>query len=136
MKKYNSSSTASVDDAISVDKFEVEDKEAYLILKLATVYDFNSYIQNYNKAEEGTFYAGTIEERGDCKIKGEFTSLDKKETLKAKEIKKMSNANILIVDSKYKVEIGSDVKYISSNCKVDEDGIVTTSDKEMSYIVY
>ena len=52
------------------------------------------------------------------------------------EIKKMSNANILIVDSKYKVEIGSDVKYISSNCKVDEDGIVTTSDKEMSYIVY
>ena len=54
----------------------------------------------------------------------------------AKEIKKMSNANILVVDSKYKVEIGSDVKYISSNCKVDEDGIVTTSDKEMSYIVY
>ena len=136
VKKYNSSSTASVDDAISVDKFEVEDKEAYLILKLATVYDFNSYIQNYNKAEEGTFYAGTIEERGDCKIKGEFTSPDKKETLKAKEIKKMSNANILIVDSKYKVEIGSDVKYISSNCKVDEDGIVTTSDKEKSYIVY
>lgn len=38
-----------------MDKFEVEDKEAYLILKLATVYDFNSYIQNYNKAEEGTF---------------------------------------------------------------------------------
>lgn len=136
VKKYNSSSTASVDDAISVDKFEVEDKEAYLILKLATVYDFNSYIQNYNKAEEGTFYAGTIEERDDCKIKGEFTSPDKKETLKAKEIKKMSNANILIVDSKYKVEIGSDVKYISSNCKVDEDGIVTTSDKEKSYIVY
>ena len=33
-------------------------------------------------------------------------------------------------------EIGSDVKYISSNCKVDEDGIVTTSDKEKSYIVY
>ena len=52
------------------------------------------------------------------------------------EIKKMSNANILVVDSKYKVEIGSDVKYISSNCTVDEDGIVTTSDKEMSYIVF
>ena len=42
-------------------------------------------------------------------------------------------------NSRFKIQSGklaSDVKYISSNCKVDEDGIVTTSDKEKSYIVY
>ena len=55
-----------------------------------------------------------------------------------KEIKAMEDANILIIKGKYKVQLDEDVKYISSNCSVDDDGIVTTddSDENLSYIVY
>ena len=45
---------------------------------------------------------------------------------------------LLYTSGKYKVQLDEDVKYISSNCSVDDDGIVTTddSDENLSYIVY
>lgn len=135
---YNGSDKASVDDAIEVDRFDVDDGVAYLILNIATVYDFNEYISEYNKEDEDSFYAGQISDRGSVKIKGDFVSPDKKKTAKGADIKEMDDSNILILNGQYTVQIDSDVKYISDNCKVDDDGVITTanSDDGLSYIVY
>lgn len=135
---YNSSDKASVDDAIEVERFDVDDDVAYLILNIATVYDFYEYIQEYNKEDEDSFYAGQISDRGNVKIKGNFVSPDKKETVKGADIRKMSESNILILNGAYTVQVEDDIKYISDNCKIDEEGMISTAkgDDGLSYIVY
>lgn len=135
---YNGSDKASVDDAIEVDRFDVDDDVAYLILNIATVYDFNEYISEYNKEDEDSFYAGKISDRGSIKVKGDFVSPDKKKNVKGADIKEMDDSNILILNGQYTVQIDSGVKYISDNCKIDDDGMITTakSDDGLSYIVY
>ena len=138
VEDYNSSSKASVDDAIKVDKFDVSKDVAYLVLDIATVYDFNEYIQEYNKEDKKSFYAGQISDRGSIKIQGKFVSPDKKKTVKASDIKTMSDSNILILNDKYTVQIDGEVKYVSDNCKIDENGMITTAKSEdgLSYIIY
>ena len=137
VKDYNASDAASVDNAIQVDRFDVEDKVAYLVLKMATVYDFNEYIKDYNK-EETNFFAGKIRDRGDVKIKGDFVSPDKKKKLTDSDIKEMGDSEILILNGQYSVQIDSDIKYISDNCKVDKEGMIITAKAEdgLSYIIY
>lgn len=137
VEDYNASDAASVDDAIQVDRFDVEDKVAYLVLNMATVYDFNEYIKEYNK-EENNFFAGKIQDRGDIKINGDFISPDKKKKATDDDIKKMKDDNIIILNGQYSVQIDSDVKYISDNCEVDKDGMITTAKAEdgLSYIIY
>lgn len=137
VKDYNASDAASVDNAIQVDRFDVEDKVAYLVLKMATVYDFNEYIKDYNK-EETNFFAGKIRDRGDDKIKGDFVSPDKKKKLTDSDIKEMGDSEILILNGQYSVQIDSDIKYISDNCKVDKEGMIITAKAEdgLSYIIY
>ncbi len=137
VKDYNTSDAASVDNAIQVDRFDVEDKVAYLVLKMATVYDFNEYIKDYNK-EETNFFAGKIRDRGDVKIKGDFVSPDKKKKLTDSDIKEMGDSEILILNGQYSVQIDSDIKYISDNCKVDKEGMIITAKAEdgLSYIIY
>lgn len=138
VESYNKSSRASVGEAVSIEEFDVDDKVASLILLFKTVYDFNVYIKEYNKESKNQFYAGTIRENVDCKIKGEFVTPDRSETIKAKDINTMKDSNILIVNNQYKVQVASDVKYMSSNCSIDEDGIITTAKAEngLSYIIY
>ena len=77
-------------------------------------------------------------ERNIAEINGLSLSDNEKKDATTKEIKAMEDANILIIKGKYKVQLDEDVKYISSNCSVDDDGIVTTddSDENLSYIVY
>ena len=135
---YNDGKKASVKNAITVDTFKVKSDVATLVLEFATAYDFSTYIKEYNKVESSEFFIGKISDNSDCKIKGDFTSPDKKKDATAKEIKAMEDSNILIIKGKYKVQLDEDVKYISSNCSVDDDGIVTTddSDENLSYIVY
>ena len=135
---YNQSDRASVENAIEVDKFDVSDGVAYLILKIATVYDFNEYLREYNKEDEDSFYAGQISDRGSMKIQGDFISPDKKKTATSSDIKEMGDSDILILNGEYQVQIDGDVKYISDNCKVGEDDIITTAKAEdgLSYIVY
>lgn len=72
------------------------------------------------------------------KIKGDFVSPDKKKTVKGSDIKKMSDNDILILNGKFTVQIDSDVKYMSDNCEIDEDGMITTAKAEdgVSYIIY
>ena len=137
VKDYNASDAASVDNAIQVDRFDVEDKVAYLVLKMATVYDFNEYIKDYNK-EETNFFAGKIRDRGDVKIKGDFVSPDKQKKLTDSDIKEMGDSEILILNGQYSVQIDSDIKYISDNCKVDKEGMIITAKAEdgLSYIIY
>lgn len=50
----------------------------------------------------------------------------------------MGDSDILILNGEYQVQIDGDVKYISDNCKVGEDDIITTAKAEdgLSYIVY
>ena len=50
----------------------------------------------------------------------------------------MTKSNIIIVNDKYKVQLDSDIKYVSENCTVNEEGIVTTAGAEqgLSYIIY
>ena len=138
MADYNDGKKASVKNAITVDTFKVKSNVATLVLEFATTYDFSTYIKEYNKVESNEFFMGKIADNSDCKIKGDFTSPDKKKDATTKEIKAMEDANILIIKGKYKVQLDEDVKYISSNCSVDDDGIVTTddSDENLSYIVY
>lgn len=135
---YNASSGASVSDAITLSDFDVSDDTATMVLDFATDYDFLGYIKNYNNVESDKFYIGTISDNLNCKIKGDFVSPDRKETIKGKEVGKMSESYILIVDEEYKVQVNGEVLYTSENCKIDEDGIITTANTEegMSYIVY
>ncbi|MFQ9514763.1 MAG: lipoprotein [Eubacterium sp.] len=135
---YNSGSKASVSDAISLNKFDVKKEVATMVLDFATTYDFFSYIKEYNRIETDKFYIGTIGDNSDCEIKADFVSPDKKTAITNKEIKQMTDSNILIVNEQYKVQIDGTVKYISDNCNVDKDGIITTAkvDDGTSYIVY
>ena len=137
IKAYNASSDASVDDAITLDSFSVSKKVATLSLDFTTTYDLLNYMLNDNRVEKDKFYIGTIDSNDDCKISGNFVEPGKKDKIKAKTIKSMTDSNILIVDEQYKVQVEGNVLYTSDNCKID-DGIVTTakSDDELSYIVY
>jgi hypothetical protein len=118
--------------------FEVKNDVATVVFEFATAYDFLTYIEDYNNIDSEKFYIGPISDNSDCEIKGDFVSADNKETVTGKEIKKMSDANILIVNECYKVQLDVDVKYISTNCSIDEDGIITTGKSEdgLSYIIY
>lgn len=138
IKAYNASSDASVDDAITLDSFSVSKKVATLSLDFTTTYDLLNYMLNDNRVEKDKFYIGTIDSNDDCKISGNFVAPGKKDKIKAKTIKSMTDSNILIVDEQYKVQVEGNVLYTSDNCKIDDDGIVTTakSDDELSYIVY
>ena len=50
----------------------------------------------------------------------------------------MGDSEILILNGQYSVQIDSDIKYISDNCKVDKDGMIITAKAEdgLSYIIY
>ena len=135
---YNQSGKASVKDAVEVSKFQVKKEFATLVLEFATTYDFFTYAKEYNRFAEEEFFIGTIAENTDCKIKGDFVSPDGKQTLKGKDIKKLTDENLLVVNGEYKVQIDGTIHYTSTNCKIDEDGIVTTAkvDDGLSYIVY
>lgn len=100
---YNDSSEASVNDAIKIEEFDVSKDTATMVLEFATNYDFLEYMKSYNKIDSSKFYNGTITGNSDCKIKGDFVSTDGKETIKGKEVSKMTEADILIVDEAYKV---------------------------------
>ena len=130
IKAYNASSDASVDDAITLDSFSVSKKVATLSLDFTTTYDLLNYMLNDNRVEKDKFYIGTIDSN--------FVEPGKKDKIKAKTIKSMTDSNILILDEQYKVQVEGNVLYTSDNCKIDDDGIVTTakSDDELSYIVY
>ena len=116
---------------IEVNKLSITEK------KLST-YDLLNYMLNDNRVEKDKFYIGTIDSNDDCKISGNFVEPGKKDKIKAKSIKSMTDSNILIVDEQYKVQVEGNVLYTSDNCKIDDDGIVTTakSDDGLSYIVY
>lgn len=138
VENYNEGSKASIKNAITVDTFKVKSDTATLVLEFATAYDFLTYITGYNNIDKSQFYVGYLADNSDCKIKGDFMSPDKKEKLSAKEIKKLEDVNILIVNDSYRVQIDKDVKYMSTNCSVDEDGIITTgkAGEDLSYIIY
>lgn len=135
-KAYNESSVASVIDAITVDKIKVSGDEALMVLEFATIYDCSTYVRDYNYGNEGKFYIGTIS-ANPYGISSDMVSLDGKETIKAKDIKKM-DAEIVIIDGVSKFQIEGKILYTSENCKVSEDGIVTTADlvDGTSYIVF
>ena len=135
---YNKSKKASVSDAIKVKKFKAKSDVATLVLDFATSYDFLMYGRDYNRFDKDKFYIGSITDNTYCKIKGDFVSPDKKQTVSGKNISKMKDANILILSERYKVQIDGKVLFTSENCSADEDGIITTAgvDDGLSYIVY
>ena len=127
IKAYNASSDASVSKQVAI-----------LSLDFTTTYDLLNYMLNDNRVEKDKFYIGTIDSNDDCNISGNFVEPGKKDKIKAKTIKSMTDSNILIVDEQYKVQVEGNVLYTSDNCKIDDDGIVTTakSDDGLSYVVY
>lgn len=137
IKDYNQSGNASVSDAIALNGFHVSGDVATLVLDFSTDYDLLNYIKKYNNVSAKKFYIGDIRKNKKCKIKGQFVSVDQKETKTAKEIKNMDDS-ILIVNGEYQVETDGDILYVSENCKVSDDGIVTTAKEAdgTSYIVY
>lgn len=134
---FNKSKYSSVDDACSVNEFKADSKEAKLILDFVTTYDFKNYMINYGGYQPEGFYIGPISDNDKCEIKGKFKTPDGKKTVDAKEIKKLKEC-ILITYTPFKVQVDGDVKYISENCSIDDDDVVTTSKNkgELSYIVY
>lgn len=138
VEAYNNDSKASVSDALVLDTFKVKKDTATLVLEFATTYDFLTYVKDYNKIAEDQFYIGTIADNSACKIKGDFISPDQQKTSTGKEIKQMTDAYILIVNEEYRVQVDGTIHYISDNCKIDDNGIITTAKAEdgTSYIVY
>ncbi len=134
---FNKSKYSSVDDACSIEQFNANSKEANLVLDFVTTYDFKNYMLHYAGFEPEGFYVGPISDNDKCEIKGTFKKPHSKETVTAKEVKKMKDC-ILITYTPFKVQSKGDIKYISTNCKVDEDDVVSTSPNkgELSYIVY
>ncbi|MCR5429866.1 MAG: hypothetical protein K6E58_01355 [Eubacterium sp.] len=134
---FNKSKHSSVDDACSIEQFKVNSEEAKLVLDFVTTYDFKNYMLNYAGFEPEGFYIGPISDNDKCDIKGTFVKPHSKKTVTAKEVKKMKDC-ILITYTPFKVQVNGDIKCISSNCKIDEDDVVSTSPNkgELSYIVY
>ena len=134
---FNKSKYSSVDDACSVEKFQANSKEASLVLDFVTTYDFKNYMLNFAGFEEDGFYIGPISDNDKCEITGTFKKPNSKKTVKAKEIKKMKDC-VLVTYTPFKVQVKGDIKYISTNCKIDEDDVVSTSPNkgELSYIIY
>ena len=98
---------------------------------------FKNYMLNYAGFEPEGFYVGPISDNDKCEIKGTFKKPHSKKTVTAKEVKKMKDC-ILVTYTPFKVQVNGDIKYVSTNCKVDEDNVVSTSPNkgELSYIVY
>lgn len=138
VQEYNSGNAASVTDALKLDSFKVKKDKATLVFNFITTYDFLEYVKKYNRVPAEEFYIGTIADNTKAAIKGDFVSPDKKKTATKAEISKMTDAEILIVKDQYKVQIDGTVQFISENCTIDEDGIITTAkpDDGKSYIVY
>ena len=134
---FNKSKYSSVDDACSVEQFKANSKEARLVLDFVTTYDFKNYMNNYAGFEPEGFYVGPISDNDKCEIKGTFKKPHSKETATAKDIKKMKDC-ILVTYTPFKVQVNGDIKYISDNCKIDEDNVVSTSPNkgDLSYIIY
>ena len=134
---FNKSKYSSVDDACSVEQFKANSKEAKLVLDFVTTYDFKNYMNHYAGFQPEGFYIGPISDNNKCPIKGTFKKPHSKQTVKAKDIKKMKDC-ILVTYTPFKVQVKGDIKYVSDNCKVDEDDVVSTSPNkgELSYIVY
>lgn len=134
---FNKSKYSSVDDACSINEFSANSKEARLVLDFVTTYDFKNYMINFAGFEEDGFYVGSISDNDKCPIKGTFVKPHTKKTLTAKEIKNMKDC-ILVTYTPFKVQVDGDIKYISTNCKIDDDDVVSTSKNkgELSYIVY
>lgn len=134
---FNKSKHSSVDDACSIEQFKANSKEANLVLDFVTTYDFKNYMLNYAGFEPEGFYVGPISDNDKCEINGTFKKPNSKKTVTAKEVKKMKDC-ILVTYTPFKVQVNGDIKYVSTNCKVDEDNVVSTSPNkgELSYIVY
>ena len=134
---FNKSKYSSVDDACTIEQFKANSKEAILVLDFVTTYDFKNYMLNYAGFEKEGFYIGPISDNDKCSIKETFVKPHSKKTVSAKEIKKMKDC-ILITYTPFKVQVKGDIKYISSNCKINEDDVVSTCKNkgELSYIVY
>ena len=134
---FNKSKYSSVDDACSINDFSANSKEARLVLDFVTTYDFKNYMINFAGFEEDGFYVGPISDNDKCPIKGTFVKPHTKKTVTAKEIKNMKDC-ILVTYTPFKVQVDGDIKYISTNCKIDDDDVVSTSKNkgELSYIVY
>ena len=133
---FNKSKYSSVDDAASVEKFSANSEEADLVLGFVTTYDFKNYMLHYAGFEEDSFYIGPI---SGCKlgIEKDFKKPGSKKVVKAKEVKKLKEC-ILVTYTPFKVQVDGDIKYISTNCSIDDDDVVSTAKNkgELSYIVY
>ena len=127
---FNKSKYSSVDDACSIEKFKADSKEANLVLGFVTTYDFKNYMINYAGFEQDGFYNEILF------LIGGAEGLSKK-TVTAKEVKKMKDC-ILVTYTPFQVQVKGDIKYISTNCKINDDDVVSTSKNkgELSYIVY
>jgi hypothetical protein len=136
VEDYNASKFASVDKAMDINNFKVSKETATLVLDFVTTYDFMSYLQNYDRVSEKELYLGPVSGNTEIDIEGKFVSPDKEKSVKAKDIEKMADANILIVSKSYKVQIDGTVEYMSENCKTDDEGIITTAKDGVSYIIY
>lgn len=136
---YNNSGKESISDAIKIDDFEAKDDMAVLVLNINGLYDFNRYQKDFNGMEKDEFYIGDIGENKDCEITGAFiTPEDSNTVITADIIENLENEKIVIVNEQMQIEIEGNVKYISSNCKVNDKGIITTTsaDNGKSYVVY
>ncbi len=134
---FNKSKYSSVDDACSVEQFKANSKDAKLVLDFVTTYDFKNYMLNFAGFEPDGFYVGPISDNDKCPIKGDFVKPGSKKIYKAEDIKKLKDC-ILVTYTPFKVQVNGDIKYTSTNCKIDDDDVVSTSKNkgELSYVVY
>lgn len=132
---------ASVSDAMDIDYFDVSSGVAKAIFTFETEKDFSTYMNQYNREndfieadEDGNksyeFFLGNV---GDYegKIDATFTYPDKKDSVDISDL----SGKMLVVSGNYKVQVEGLIVAMSDNCTA-EDGIITTSKNERSYIIY
>lgn len=133
-----------------LNSYWVENKLVTAIMTFSSIDEYLDYVYDCNGVAKEDFFIGGISDAlaNDYEIVGEFTKVEdgalSQDTALSSDIKNMAfDIVILKTPAKFQVENG-DIKYVSSNCKVDNN-IVTVGDdlcsnadgeQECTYIIY
>lgn len=125
---FNASDLSSGEDGAVVSTFKIKNKEAYLVMEFASAQDFLNYVLEYERASSEDFYIGAA---------GEIPEeLELSDELAAALEDAADDDRIIVTTDVMLIQIADEsVIEASENCS-ETDGVITTADDELSYIIY